>query len=239
MCKKNIASTWAQRLLYESSMYDGDNTFLTLTYEDSHCDNKLHKKHFVDFIKRLRKHLEPKKIKYFGCGEYGETFMRPHYHIIVFGYLPKKIYVHHYDKGKPIYSSPEIDKLWKYGFNQVGSVEKGSIYYVTGYVLKSNGDLGFRKMSNGLGLAYAQKNRDVLIQRYLEGHALPRYLLDKLGVPYLVKSTMQEKNYEELGEDRRIKSGAHKTKADLIKDKRKYRNQLIEAKDLMKENDLF
>jgi hypothetical protein len=239
MCKKIIARQWAIRLLYEATTYEGNNCFITLTYEDTYCDNLLHEDHFVKFMKRLRKHLEPSKIKFFGCGEYGETIGRPHYHIIIFGFLPKQLYIHHYNQEKPIWSSPELDKLWKYGFNQVGSVEKGSIYYVTGYILKKNGDQGFRRMSLGLGKDYALENKQTLINKYLEGYAIPRYLLDKLEIPMLVRQEIQEKLSEELSKDKRIKNNKFSSKERLMKNKREYRNQLVEAKDLLKQQDFF
>ena len=61
--------------------------FLTLTYNDDNLpsDVGLHKDDLQRFFKRLRKALDTKKIRYFACGEYGDTTSRPHYHAIVFG----------------------------------------------------------------------------------------------------------------------------------------------------------
>lgn len=36
-------------------------------------------------MKRLRKYLEPVKVRFFACGEYGDNTYRPHYHLILFG----------------------------------------------------------------------------------------------------------------------------------------------------------
>lgn len=39
--------------------------------------------HFDDFHKRLRKNTKI-KYQYFGCGEYGSAYSRPHFHIVIF-----------------------------------------------------------------------------------------------------------------------------------------------------------
>ena len=41
------------------------------------------KKEGIDFIKRLRARVGA-PIRYFACGEYGDKFSRPHYHVIFF-----------------------------------------------------------------------------------------------------------------------------------------------------------
>lgn len=52
------------------------------------------KKHYQDFIKRLRKYtnlLYPEQdteLSYFICGEYGAAFGRPHFHLILFSQVP-------------------------------------------------------------------------------------------------------------------------------------------------------
>jgi len=63
--------------------YHEQKAFLTLTYDDLHLpDNgSLDKTHYQKFMKRLRKELNPsgtkpedyKKLRYFMCGEYGDT----------------------------------------------------------------------------------------------------------------------------------------------------------------------
>jgi hypothetical protein len=37
-------------------------------------------------MKRLRKKIQPLKIRFFHCGEYGDKTRRPHYHALIFGY---------------------------------------------------------------------------------------------------------------------------------------------------------
>lgn len=61
--------------------------FLTLTYDDAHKKN-LNKRDIQLFLKRLRKEM---KLRYFYVGELGEETKRPHYHMIIFGEIPKII----------------------------------------------------------------------------------------------------------------------------------------------------
>ena len=41
------------------------------------------------FIMRLRKKMGKIKIRYFLCGEYGDKFGRPHYHLCIYGIGPE------------------------------------------------------------------------------------------------------------------------------------------------------
>ena len=44
-------------------------------------------------MKKLRGRLSPKRVRYFHCGEYGEKFSRPHYHVCLFGFgFPDKVF---------------------------------------------------------------------------------------------------------------------------------------------------
>lgn len=119
-------------MLLESRCYD-DNLFVTLTYSD---DQLVYNsdylpvicKHDVQtFFKRLRKALEPTKLRfrYFLCGEYGDQTERPHYHAILFGL-------------SPLFSQTIAD-AWKHGGVAIGTVTDHSIQYVAGYTTKKLG----------------------------------------------------------------------------------------------------
>ena len=84
-CRLEKSRQWAMRIAHESSLYD-QNCFLTLTFSDEHLPQNLSvsKRDLQLFMKRLRKHFAPRKIRFFQCGEYGELNMRPHYHSILF-----------------------------------------------------------------------------------------------------------------------------------------------------------
>lgn len=83
-CRINRRRVWAHRILLESFKH-GDSCFVTLTYDNDHLPEKLVKSDYQNFLKRLRKSLAPRKIRYFLAGEYGELSGRPHFHLAVFG----------------------------------------------------------------------------------------------------------------------------------------------------------
>ena len=166
--------------------------------------SSLRHKPFQDFMKRLRIYLErgyyydyvppftpsslfgklPRKserrlycrskIRFYMCGEYGDTTGRPHYHCCVFGarfpdaYFAKKVGSEFY------YTSPTLLKLWPYGkMSLFSDVTPSSAAYVAGYVDKKlekdskyYTDLGlapeYVRMSNGLGIDYLDEYADSL-----------------------------------------------------------------------------
>jgi hypothetical protein len=85
-CRIARTREWTVRIMHEMSCHD-NAVFATLTYDDDHLppDRSISKDELQRFIKRLRKELGDRKIRYFACGEYGETTNRPHYHAIIFG----------------------------------------------------------------------------------------------------------------------------------------------------------
>ena len=76
-CRIDKARDWSVRIMCEASTCERSSWFLTLTYDNDHMDSfSLNKKHFQDFIKDLRNYLSYKfnySVRYFGCGEYGDT----------------------------------------------------------------------------------------------------------------------------------------------------------------------
>jgi len=83
-CRETRSAEWALRLEHESH-YWTDTCFLTLTYDEENLlIDDLDPVELKNFIKRLRKVIKV-PIKYYACGEYGELYGRPHYHLIVFG----------------------------------------------------------------------------------------------------------------------------------------------------------
>ncbi|WNK13162.1 MAG: replication initiator protein [Microvirus sp.] len=137
-CRLDRRRDWSVRLMHEAHGHES-KCFLTLTYADENTPpgGTLVKKHFWDFIKRLRYWARPKKIRYFHCGEYGETTSRPHYHAIIFGIdFADKLFYKNGSDGSPLYSSATLDGLWTHGFTTVGAVTKDSCGYVAGYILK-------------------------------------------------------------------------------------------------------
>lgn len=124
-CKQRRTREWAFRLWYEYEASDKKAEMITLTYNDENLPldewnlPTLCKKDYQDFLKRLRKHFNNKKIRYFMCGEYGAKRFRPHFHFIIFGIkFDDKVYFKTDNKGFPVYRSATLEKLWKKVFRR-------------------------------------------------------------------------------------------------------------------------
>lgn len=106
-------------------------------------------------MKRLRTKLQRDTghvgVKFFACGEYGDTTLRPHYHIILFNCpLPdlqekhpipvdgKIKWIRQYDtNGEPLLYSPLLASCWSNGRSPIGQVSFESCAYVARYVVKT------------------------------------------------------------------------------------------------------
>lgn len=186
-CRIARSREWTIRLLHESEFWH-DNCFVTLTYDDEHLpsNGSLVPRDLTLFFKRLRRDIEGTEIlglKYYACGEYGDTYGRPHYHAIIFGLSPK-------DKKL-------IEDNWKLGFVKVGCLTYDSCMYVAGYVQKKlygkaakeyeeKGIVApFSRMSKGIGERYIDKywnklyNMETVTVRGVP-MGLPRYYKKKL-----------------------------------------------------------
>ncbi len=161
-CRIDRSRQWAVRCVHEASLR-GDNSYVTLTYSPAKLPfgGTLDKYQFVTFMKRLRKAIWPKKVRYFHCGEYGEVCRdcdlvekycscevyragpgRPHHHALLFGLeFPDKVLWKRI-RGNPVYISKMLDEIWGNGFCSIGAVSFQSAAYVARYVMKKqNGDL--------------------------------------------------------------------------------------------------
>lgn len=113
------------------------NCFITLTYNDENLPEggSLNKRHFVLFMKRLRKRYG-KDIRFFHCGEYGEKFKRPHHHACIFNHDFHDKQLHSINRNVKLYRSENLEKLWKYGYSTIGLVTFESAAYVARYIMK-------------------------------------------------------------------------------------------------------
>lgn len=136
-CRVDRTKAWAVRCVLEASQHR-ENCFITLTYDDEHlpADGSLNVKHYQDFMKRLRKHYEPRRIRFFHCGEYGDENSRPHYHACLFGLDFGDKVKYSERNGVNLYYSETLEKLWSKGFCTVGDVTFESAAYVARYVMK-------------------------------------------------------------------------------------------------------
>lgn len=100
-----------------------DSCFLTLTYADETLppNGSLCPEDHKHFIKRLRKRLGARRVRYFHCGEYGETNHRPHFHTILFGYsYPNRVAEPPGPSGLPLFRSPDLESDWSRGGQNLG-----------------------------------------------------------------------------------------------------------------------
>ena len=184
-CRIARSREWASRIIHEMVYYE-KTCFLTLTYDEVHKpqDQSIHKADLQKFFKRLRRDIEPAKIRYFASGEYGDTSGRPHYHAIIFGLgcseTDRKLY----------------QDNWPYGFIYTGTVTYQSARYVAEYVLKKydgklavseygDREIPFCLMSKGIGKQFVLDNQDYLEQNQgftVQGAkvGLPRYYQSKM-----------------------------------------------------------
>lgn len=181
-CRQIRSNHWAMRMMHESE-YWKEKVFITLTYNNINLpiDGQLRPEHLRDFIKRIRKMLGCRKIKYFACGEYGKKYGRPHYHLVVFGLGLEKVL---------------IEKEWSMGFVKVGLVNYKTCRYVSKYITKTalgksrkedikNGKVPeFQRCSHGIGLSWVMERNERIARKGISYKgkqvSLPRYYVHKL-----------------------------------------------------------
>lgn len=133
------------RLVKECSQFD-DISFLTLTYDDQHLPINdqgfptLRKRDIQLFLKRLRRHLSYHygldHLRFAAAGEYGKRGRRPHWHLMIFGWLPSDLFVWQHKPKYDIYRSPTIESLWPFGFSTVGRGNGAVGRYCAKYITK-------------------------------------------------------------------------------------------------------
>ncbi len=135
-CRLERSRQWAIRCFHEASLYE-DNSFVTLTYNDDNLPEPvtLVLRDFQLFMKKLRKKFGA-GIRYYACGEYGEKFGRPHYHVCLFNFEPPDLRIFKVRDDVRLYSSDILDEIWGMGFTLTGSVTFQSAAYVARYILK-------------------------------------------------------------------------------------------------------
>lgn len=149
--ERSRVNDWTFRVILESMCYE-QNCVLTLTYNDENLpqDGSLDVRDFQLFMKSLRKHIAPIKVRYFGCGEYGSKGMRPHFHVILFGYCPDDLIFMYKDKGNEYCQSPLISRIWNRGYILVcPSIDSRTVPYVSKYLQKFNEDSFIRHTFDG------------------------------------------------------------------------------------------
>ena len=196
-CMRMRCNGWVFRHLCELH-FASTAHFVTLTYNNEHlpltekgnpcfCKSDVQK-----FLKRLRKWLSSNypdvRIKYHVASEYGDTFGRPHYHMILYGFpnLPEAL--------------DQIPISWNLGSVDVGSVTEASIRYVVEYITQFYYDevwdtpeeKPFAIFSNGLG-----SRMYPLVADYLNLNPFPLYPLNgkTYKIPNSFLSALNEQGF--------------------------------------------
>lgn len=143
-CRIDKARLWTSRVLLEQRLHDR-SCFITLTYSEDtvplvaseslvvECQKEvledgtilirsLCRDDITEFFKRLRYHAGDQKVRYFGCGEYGDKSGRPHYHICFFGLGIEDAWI--------------VEKAWGLGNIDVQELNQGTAGYCSQYVVK-------------------------------------------------------------------------------------------------------
>lgn len=137
-CRLARSREWAVRCVHESKLHEF-NCFITLTYSDDNLpdNHNLNYRDFQLFMKRLRKQFHNVPIRFYMCGEYGETTGRPHYHACIFGIdFADKVPLKRTGSNNIIYRSAILDKLWPLGHASVGQLTFESAAYTSRYITK-------------------------------------------------------------------------------------------------------
>lgn len=185
-CRINKRRMWTYRQVFEGLCHE-ENSFVTLTYTDEKLpsDGSVDPRELQLFLKRLRFNLGDRKIRFFGCGEYGERTGRPHYHLTVFGagqftqVAAKKLF------------PTLVEETWGKGHILVGDFNDKTASYLAGYVTKkmtNKSDVRldgrhpeFARMSNRPGIG-AEAMMTIAKQLCASGHGMA--LLERGDIPH-------------------------------------------------------
>lgn len=141
LCEKELQKVYSRGL---------GASFCTLTYNDNNVPYvqadkpymTLQKGDLQKYLKRLRDYVHRQnlpEIKFLACGEYGDKFGRPHYHLVFFGL-------------SDALANAFCRKAWKYGQFQCGALSSGGLRYVLKYMTKSRSDREIEQFYDSVGV---------------------------------------------------------------------------------------
>ena len=122
--------------MHENSLHE-ESCLVTLTFDSQHLlQGELDNSYFQKFMKRLRKSISPRKVRYYHAAEYGSTYHRPHHHALLFGYdFPDKE-PGPTRRGHPTWRSQTLQQLWPSGRHEIGTVTFESAAYLARYLTR-------------------------------------------------------------------------------------------------------
>lgn len=176
-CLSDRRNEWSIRLAIHTEYSARMPLFLTLTYDNDHLPlvdgvPTLQRSHVSAFLKEYKRkyNLANDVFTYFGCGEYGDTFGRPHYHLLFFGDLDLyQLFDRDVDLAKQ-----RVEAVWKNGHVDIRIAGYDGIHYVTKYCLKDSNDHedgavdSFTICSKGIGNAFLQSTQADIFRHKLD-----------------------------------------------------------------------
>ena len=194
-CRIKYSKSWADRCMLEASYYVS-NYFITLTYDDDHLPSSSYEDNGVIkqaptlalrdvqlFLKRLRK--QGYKFRYFMCGEYGSTTLRPHYHICFFGLEIDDLQLLKKSKhGFDYYISDTISNIWNQGFIIITPLTWETCAYTARYCLKkvNNNLTDFYEKYNVIPEFITMSRNPGIARQYYDEHKADIYEHDELHI---------------------------------------------------------
>ncbi|QCQ84720.1 replication initiator protein [Blackfly microvirus SF02] len=140
-CLLERSRQWAMRCMHEKRMHRTGSAFLTLTYDEKNNPGTLVKADLQNFMKKLR-NRRPPGLRFFACGEYGEHFLRPHFHVLLFNTHfadqknISKLNINQLNSEYQLSTSAELSVIWPFGLHRIGDVNFQSCAYVARYIMK-------------------------------------------------------------------------------------------------------
>lgn len=185
-CRLNKARKITFRIMMEAALHE-KTLWTTLTYNDDYLPklyvnsdtgqvfesesstfSTLRPDDLSLFIKRVRKALPPRSFRFLAAGEYGESTMRPHYHLCVFGHGQEILPLLQRHWSCPVTKAPYglVDRIHH------GPITKQNARYTAKYTIKKLTQSGdprlegrypeFQSSSKGIGLEFAKRFADAL-----------------------------------------------------------------------------
>lgn len=229
LCQNKRRKSIIRRIQYECQTSKTPVLYITLTYNNESLPEKVTKKDFRDFIRRVREYWYKTKgyritFKYFAAYEHGKH--RPHFHALLFDF-PNIDYFQ---------LEEYIRQRWNNGFVNVQVVGektarkkftmsyKKCISYVTKYCLKESvnpSDDEFQMWSSGLGSAFIKSFglidnpylRDIKYYDYIDEQYKP-VIIDKVFLYY----AFMKKDYVHYLKARQVLDNSDPRFADYFRD---------------------
>lgn len=210
-CRKKRRSEWVTRMEHEGTTCNHKLLSCTLTYKDEYIppNRSLSKVHLQLFFKRLRKRLSKydykPKFKYFACGEYGPSTLRPHYHVVFFGLDERHIddiFISwgmcdsaHFKCKVPDSDRGGVTEIYEYVCGY--TIKKLGAHYNKKHYKETGRIPEFQLCSLGIGKQWCKDHEDEYkdsstLRKNGKECVIPRYYRKILGIVYKEHKKLQE-----------------------------------------------